>query len=75
MGMLTRNISLLSFQTYGQTDIYSYRAGLAILLINYTKKSRNVLKYVEVYFVFYVTEEGWERIEGKGEGGCEEIFL
>ena len=30
---------------------------------------------VEVYFVFYVIEEGWVRRGGKGKGGFGEIFL
>ena len=36
---------------------------VTILTINSTKKSRNLLKYEEVYFGFYVTEEWWERME------------
>ena len=49
--------------------------GLAILTINSTKNHETFESKVGVYLVFYVTEEGWVRRGGKGEGGCGEIFL
>ena len=38
-------------------------------------KSRNLLKYDESIFCFYVIEEGWVRRGGKGKGGFGEIYL
>ena len=46
--------------------------GVAILKKQFYK---NLTKYLVVYFVSHVTDEGWERRGGKGEGGCGEIFL
>ena len=45
---------------------FSFKAGLAILTINSTKK---ITKPLEVIYVFNVTEEGWVRRGGKGVVG------
>ena len=43
--------------------------GVAILTINYTKKSRNLTKYLVVYFVFVMyLKRGGKEGEEKGKG-------
>ena len=40
------------------------------------KKSQKPYKVCgSIFSFFHVTEEGWERRGGKGEGGCRENFL
>ena len=60
---------------YTNCCVSGFEAGLAILTINSTKNHETFGSKVGVYLVFYVTEEGWVRRGGKGEGGCGEIFL
>ncbi len=55
-------------------------SGVAFLTINSIKKSQNLLKFStkkhKTLKEFHLTEEGWLRSKGKGEGegGCGDIF-
>ena len=55
---------------------YVGESGVAILINNSTKKiTKPYLESGGIFCFCHVTEEGWEGIRGKGEGGCGEIFL
>ena len=50
----------------------SIHPGVAIVTINSTKTHESIWKYI---LFSHVSEEGWVKRGGKGEGGCGEIFL
>ena len=53
--------------------------GVAIITINSTKNHETTYRFsckiTKPYKVFHVTEEGWERRGGTGEGICQNIIL
>ena len=52
-------------------DVNQVRSGLAILTNNSLKKiTKPYLVSSDIFCFCHVTEEGWERRGGKGEGGC-----